>query len=94
MLSNEQELTLVDFLVRNWDNFAWKPFDMLGILREVAEQSLDILPDAKLVKQRLCCFDDEKRKAIEEEIARLFASGFVTTRVHYILGSHFDHPNE
>jgi len=42
---------------------------MPGILREVAEHSLDILPGAKLVKQHLRRFNDGKWKAIKEEIA-------------------------
>ena len=68
-LSGQQEHELTDFLHQNWDIFAWKPFDMLGIPRQVAEHSLDILAGAKLVKQRLRRFDDERRKAIREEIA-------------------------
>lgn len=48
-LSSEQELMLVDFLLRNRDIFAWKPSDMLGILREVTEHSLDIMFGAKPV---------------------------------------------
>jgi hypothetical protein len=59
-----------------------KPFDMPGISREVIEHSLDILPGAKPVKQRLCCFDDEKQKAIEEEIAQLLVTGFIKVVFH------------
>jgi hypothetical protein len=33
---------LVDFLRVNADVFAWSPSDMPGILRDVAEHSLDI----------------------------------------------------
>jgi hypothetical protein len=39
---------LVDFLYANTDIFAWSPSDMLGIPREVAEHSLDILPHPEL----------------------------------------------
>ena len=58
---------LVDFLRTNVDVFAWSPSDMLGILREVAEHSLDIRVGSKSVKQRLRRFD-EKRRTIGEEI--------------------------
>jgi len=45
---------LVDFLHANADMFAWSPSDMPGMPREVAEHSLEIRADSKLVKQRLC----------------------------------------
>jgi hypothetical protein len=41
---------------------------MPRIPREVTEHSLDILPDTKPIKQRLCHFDDEKWMAIEEDV--------------------------
>ena len=55
---------------------------MPGILRQVAEHSLDLLPGSKSVKQRLYRFDDEMRKAIGEEIARLLATGFIKEVFH------------
>ena len=51
---------LVDFLHANTDIFAWRPSDMPAIPREVAEHSLDILPNSKPVKQRLRRFDELK----------------------------------
>ena len=50
---------------------------MLGIPREVAKHELRILPGSKPVQQRLCHFDDERRRAIGEEIAKLLAAGFI-----------------
>jgi hypothetical protein len=50
---------------------------MKGIRREVTEHSLQISPGSKLVKQRLCRFDEEKQKAIWEEISMLLAVGFI-----------------
>ena len=50
---------------------------MPGIPREVAEHELRILSGSKPVQQRLRCFDDERRKAIGEEIAKLLAAGFI-----------------
>jgi hypothetical protein len=50
---------------------------MPGVPRELAEHSLNVRPDAKLVKQPLWCFVEEKRKANGEEIARLLAAGFI-----------------
>jgi hypothetical protein len=42
---------------------------MPGVPRELAEHSLQVLPDAKPVKQPMWHFAEEKRKAIGEEIA-------------------------
>jgi hypothetical protein len=55
---------------------------MPRIPREVTEHSLDILPDTKPIKQRLCHFDDEKWMAIGEEIARLLAARFIREVFH------------
>jgi hypothetical protein len=55
---------------------------MLGIPREVTEHSLNILLRAKPVKQRLHHFDDERWKAIREEIARLKVLGFIKELFH------------
>jgi hypothetical protein len=53
-------VVLVDFLRANANIFAWSPSDMPGIPREVAEHSLDILPNAHAVQQRLRRFDEER----------------------------------
>jgi hypothetical protein len=55
----------------------WKPSDILGIPREVTEHTLRIKLGSKLVHQRLCHFNKEKRRAIGEEIAKLLADGFM-----------------
>ena len=55
---------------------------MLGIPREITELSLRIRADAKPVKQRLRRFDDERCRAIEEEIAKLLDAGFIREVLH------------
>ena len=55
---------------------------MLGILREVAEHTLKIHPGSKPVKQRLRCFDEEKCRAIGEEIANLLVARFIKEVYH------------
>jgi hypothetical protein len=55
---------------------------MPGISRQVTEHSIDILPGSKPVKQRLHLFDDERWKAIGEEITRLLAVGFIKEVFH------------
>ena len=55
---------------------------MPGIPREVAEPELCILPGSKPVQQRLHHFDDERNRAIGEEIAKLLAAGFIKEVYH------------
>ena len=55
---------------------------MPGIPREVVEHALKIRPGSKPVKQRLRRFDEEKHRAIGEEIAKLLAAGFIKEVYH------------
>ena len=73
---------IVSFLRENRDIFAWSPKDMPGVPRELAEHSLHVRPDAKLVKQPLRRFAEDRRRAIGEEIARLLAAGFIMEVMH------------
>jgi hypothetical protein len=73
---------LVDFLKANLDVFAWKPSNMKGVPREVAENKMNIKPGSKPVKQCLCRFNDEKCKAIGEEIKKFLSSGFIREVFH------------
>jgi hypothetical protein len=65
--------------------FAWKPSDMKGIPKEVAQHKLNIKPRSQLVKQRLRyfnCFSDEKCKEIGEEIVKLLSAGSIREVFH------------
>ena len=55
---------------------------MPGIPREVAEHALWIRPGSKPVKQRLRRFDEEKRRAIGEEVMKLLVAGFIKEVYH------------
>ena len=55
---------------------------MLGIPREVVEHALKIRPGSKPMKQRLCRFDEEKCRAIGEEIAKLLVAEFIRELYH------------
>jgi len=55
---------------------------MLGISREVAKHALRIRPGSKPVKQHLCRFDEEKCRAIGEEIAKLLTARFIKKVYH------------
>ena len=55
---------------------------MLGIPREVAEHTLRHVPGSKPAKQRLRRFDDERCRAIGEEVTKLLAVGFIREVFH------------
>ena len=55
---------------------------MLGIPSEVAEHALRLILGSKPAKQCLCRFDDERRRAIGEEVAKLLAAGFIKEVYH------------
>ena len=55
---------------------------MPGIPIEVTEHALKIRPGSKPVKQHLCRFNEEKRRTIGEEIAKLLAVRFIKEVYH------------
>ena len=50
---------------------------MPGVPRELAEHTLNVDPKFKPVRQFLRRFNEERRKAIGEEVARLLTAGFI-----------------
>jgi hypothetical protein len=50
---------------------------MPEIPRKVTEHALKIRLGTEPVKHHLCCFDEEKRRAIGEEIAKLLVVEFI-----------------
>jgi hypothetical protein len=73
---------LVEYLHENRDIFAWQSSDMPGILRELAEHSLNVHEGVKPVKQPLHCFADERHRAIGKEIAHLLTARFIKDIKH------------
>ena len=55
---------------------------MPSIPREVTEHALKIRPSSKLVKPCLRRFDEEKCRAIGEEIAKLLVARFIKEVYH------------
>ena len=70
-MSLDMEATLTEFLRDNANVFVWKPSNMPGIPYEIIEHCLYIKVDAMPVQQWLHRFNEEKHKAIGEELARL-----------------------
>ena len=56
---------------------------MPGIPRDVAEHALHLILGSKPSKQRLRRFNDERRRAIDEELAKLLAAGFIREVFHF-----------
>jgi len=55
---------------------------MPSIPWDIAEHTLCLIPGSKPAKQRLRHFDDERHRAIGEEIAKLLAAGFIREVFH------------
>ena len=55
---------------------------MPGVPRELAEHTLNTDPKFRPVKQFLWRFNEERRKVIGEEVARLLAGGFIVEVFH------------
>lgn len=55
---------------------------MPGVSREFSEHHLNVDPKMKLVRQYLRRFNEERQKAIGEEVARLLAAGFIVEVFH------------
>ena len=55
---------------------------MLGIPWEVTEHALHLVLGSKITKQRLRHIDDERCRAIGEEVAKLLAVGFIKEVYH------------
>ena len=55
---------------------------MPGVLRELAEHKLHVDPDARPVKQSMHPVNEERCRAIGEEVNRLLAAGFIMEVKH------------
>lgn len=55
---------------------------MSGVLREVTKHFLKIKFGSKLVRQCLRMFNDEKRRAVEEDVGKLKVVGFIREVLH------------
>ncbi|KAJ8477085.1 hypothetical protein OPV22_020812 [Ensete ventricosum] len=76
-LTENQQIQLIYFLMKNDDVFAWTPNDMPGVDPEIAQHYLNISPDARPVKQRPRKFAPDRQKAIEDEVTRLLDAQLV-----------------
>nr|GEY40153.1 reverse transcriptase domain-containing protein [Tanacetum cinerariifolium] len=72
-LTEESQNKLCDLLQRNLDVFAWKPTDMTGVLRNIAEHRLNIREGCTPIRQkrRGCAKVEWKAGKLEQLIAKL-----------------------
>ena len=55
---------------------------MPSIPRDIAEHALCLILGSKPAKQRLCRSNDERLRAIGEEVAKLLVAGFIREVFH------------
>ncbi|GJY05254.1 reverse transcriptase domain-containing protein [Tanacetum coccineum] len=73
---------LCDLLRRNLDMFAWKPPDMTGVPRHIAEHRLNVREGCPPARQKKRSQAPERNKVIQEEVERLMEAGIIK-EVHY-----------
>jgi hypothetical protein len=81
-LDPKQELVLTSFLRDNTDIFAWSPSDMPGVPRELAEHTLEVNKTTRPIKLKLRRFAKDRSQAIEVEVCKLLAAGFIRECQH------------
>jgi hypothetical protein len=55
---------------------------MPGVPRELTEHKLNVYPQARPIRQKLCRFTPDKREAIRAELAHLVAAWFIREVLH------------
>ncbi|GKE27299.1 reverse transcriptase domain-containing protein, partial [Tanacetum coccineum] len=76
-LTEEGRKELCGLLRRNLDIFAWKPADMTGVPRHIAEHRLNIREGCLPVRQKKRGQAPERNKAIYEEVEKLVNAGIM-----------------
>ncbi|GJU54534.1 reverse transcriptase domain-containing protein [Tanacetum coccineum] len=81
-LTEKGRKELCALLRQNLDIFAWKPADMTGVLRHMAEHCLNVREGCLPVRQKKRGQAPERNKAIQEEVEKLVDAGIIK-EVHY-----------
>ncbi|GKB28182.1 hypothetical protein Tco_0867583 [Tanacetum coccineum] len=66
----------------NFDIFAWKPADMTGVPRHIAEHRLNVWEGCSPIRQKKRGQAVDKNQAIQEEVGKLVEAG-IMKEVHY-----------
>ncbi|GJV72308.1 reverse transcriptase domain-containing protein [Tanacetum coccineum] len=81
-LTEEGRNKLCDLLQRNLDIFSWKPADMTGIPRHIAEHRLNVREGCSPVRQKKRGQAADRNQAIQEEVGKLMEARIIK-EVHY-----------
>ncbi|GJX31922.1 reverse transcriptase domain-containing protein [Tanacetum coccineum] len=81
-LTEKGRKELCALLRQNLDVFAWKPADMTGVPRHIAEHRLNIREGCLPIRQKKRGQAPERNKAIQEEVEKLVDAG-IMKEVHY-----------
>ncbi|GJR46423.1 reverse transcriptase domain-containing protein [Tanacetum coccineum] len=81
-LTEKGRKELCALLKQNLDIFAWKPADMTGVSRHMAEHRLNVREGCPPVRQKKRGQAPERNKAIREEVEKLVDAG-IMKEVHY-----------
>ncbi|GKB13474.1 reverse transcriptase domain-containing protein, partial [Tanacetum coccineum] len=81
-LTEEGRNKLCELLQRNLDIFAWKPADMTGVPRHIAEHRLNVREGCSPVRQKKRGQAADRNQAIQEEVGKLVEAG-IMKEVHY-----------
>ncbi|GFS35144.1 hypothetical protein Acr_00g0038080 [Actinidia rufa] len=82
-LTDELRFTLIHFLKKNSNIFAWSQRDVPGINPEIAMHKLFTDPKHSLVRQKRRKFAPECLKVIEDEVNKLIRAN-VVREAHYL----------
>nr|GEZ71375.1 reverse transcriptase domain-containing protein [Tanacetum cinerariifolium] len=81
-LTEEGRKELCGLLRRHFDVFAWKPTDMTGVPRYIAEHRLNVREGCLPVRQKKRGQAPKRNKPISEEVKKLVEAG-IMKEVHY-----------
>ncbi|GJZ73635.1 reverse transcriptase domain-containing protein [Tanacetum coccineum] len=81
-ISEKGVIELCDVLRNNLDIFAWKPADMTGVPRSIAEHRLNVREGCALIRQKRREQTPKMNKVIQEEVAKL-VDAQIMREVHY-----------
>nr|GEV48446.1 reverse transcriptase domain-containing protein [Tanacetum cinerariifolium] len=81
-INQEGRKELCGLLRRHLDVFAWKPADMTGVPRHIAEHRLNVREGCLPIRQKKRGQASERNKAINEEVKKLVESD-IMKEVHY-----------
>ncbi|VFQ73296.1 unnamed protein product [Cuscuta campestris] len=76
-LGAELRSRVISVLRRFRKVFAWSPADMPGLDHKIAVHRLNVLPDAKPVKQKRRHLSQERRDFVKKEVATLQSIGYI-----------------